>query len=260
MNGVNCALIGRMAGVSQINDRFLRPMVEQAAEAMGLEPGGMDTPISCHPATQRPWRDRFSPLSLHHEEYMLIAACYIVCAYLSGMRVSEIMQVQRGCHFTETTADGLITRHKLRGTTFKDHGRRGIPATWVVIAPVAEAIAVLEQLTDRDELFWAQRIKPQTVPYGAVVQHTYFLKTFRDHVNRIAATGAVPIAAIALRCALNERGEPLAQSAQLSGGAPAAGVLTEELSFLSQILGREMLSEAAGTPVSLMKPDGEAQT
>lgn len=106
------------------------------------------------------------------------------------------MQLQRGCHFTETTADGLITRHKLRGTTFKDHGRRGIPATWVVIAPVAEAIAVLEQLTDRDELFWAQRMKPQTVPYGAVVQHTYFLKTFCDHVNQMAATGAVPIAAI----------------------------------------------------------------
>jgi integrase len=196
LNGVNCALIGWMAGVSQINDRFLRPMVEQAADAMGLEPGGMDTPISCHPATQQPWRDRFSPISLHHEEYMLIAACYIVCAYLSGMRVSEIMQLQRGCHFTETTADGLITRHKLRGTTFKDHGRRGIPATWVVIAPVAEAIAVLEHLTGRDELFWAQRVKPQTVPYGAVVQHTYFLKTFRDHVNRVAATGAVPIAAI----------------------------------------------------------------
>jgi len=196
LNGVNCRLIGQMAGVSQINDRFLRPLVEQAATEMGLEPGGMDTPISCHPATQQPWRDRFSPLSLHHEEYMLIAACYIVCAYLSGMRVSEIMQLQRGCHFTETTADGLITRHKLRGTTFKDHERRGIPAIWVVIAPVAEAIAVLEQLTDRDELFWAQRMKPQTVPYGAVVQHTYFLKTFRDHVNRIAATGAVPIAAI----------------------------------------------------------------
>ncbi len=196
LNGVNCALIGRMAGVSEINDRFLRPLVEQAAAEMGLESGGMDTLISCHTATQQPWRDRFSPLSLHHEEYMLVAACYIICAYLSGMRVSEIMQLQRGCHFTETTADGLITRHKLRGTTFKDHGRRGIPATWVVIAPVAEAIAVLEQLTDRDELFWAQRLKPQTVPYGAVVQHTHFLKTFRDHVNRIAATGAVPIAAI----------------------------------------------------------------
>jgi hypothetical protein len=186
LNGVNGRLIGQMAGVSEVHDRFLRPIIEQAAAEMGLEPGGMDTPISCHPATQQPWRERFSPLSLHHEEYMLVAACYIVCAYLSGMRVSEVMHLQRGCHFTETTADGLITRHKLRGTTFKDHGRRGVPATWVVIAPAAEAIAVLEQLTDRDELFWAQRLKPQTVPYGAVVQHTYFLKTFCDHVNSIA--------------------------------------------------------------------------
>src|SRR5258708_11698959 len=57
------------------------------------------------------------------------------------MRVSEILQLQRGSHFTETTAVGLVPRHKLRGTTFKDHGRGGIPATWVVIAPVAEAIA-----------------------------------------------------------------------------------------------------------------------
>jgi len=196
LNGVNCALIGRMAGVSQINDRFLRPIVEQAAESMGLEPGGMETPISCHPATQQPWRDRFSPNAVHHETYMLIAACYIVCAYLSGMRESEIMQLQRGCHFMETTADGLITRHKLCGTTFKDHGRRGIPATWVVIAPVAEAIAVLEQLTDRDELFWARRMRAETVPYGAVVQSTHFLKAFRDHVNQMAASEAVPLAAI----------------------------------------------------------------
>lgn len=196
LNGVNCRLIGQMAGVSQVNDRFLRPLVERAAAELGLEPGGMDTPLSCHPVTQRPWRERFSPFSLHHEEYMLVAACYIVCAYLSGMRVSEIMYLRRGCHFTETTTDGLVTRHELRGTTFKDHGRRGIPTTWVVIEPVAEAIAVLEQLTDRDELFWAQRLKPQTVLYGAVVKHTHFLKIFCEHVNQMAATGSVPIAAI----------------------------------------------------------------
>jgi hypothetical protein len=34
------------------------------------------------------------------------------------------------------------------------------------------------------------------VGYGAVVKHTHFLKTFCDHVNQMAATGAVPIAAI----------------------------------------------------------------
>ncbi len=196
LHGVNCALIAHMAGVSAITDHSLGPLVERAAAEMGLEPGGMETPISCHPATQRPWRDRFSPNAVHHETYILIAACYIVCAYLSGMRVSEIMQLQRGCHFTETTADGLITRHKLSGTTFKDHGRRGIPATWVVIAPVAEAIAILEHLTDHDDLFWARRMRRTTVPYGAVVQSTYCLKTFHEHVNRMAGAGTVPLAAI----------------------------------------------------------------
>jgi len=185
-----------MAGVGSITDHCLRPILEKAAETMGLEPGGMDTPISCHPTTQRPWRDRFSPNTVLHETSMLVAACYIVCAYLSGMRESEIMQLQRGCHFTETTADGLITRHKLRGMTFKDHGRRGVPATWVVITPVAEAIAVLEQLTDQDCLFWPKRMGPSAVSYGAVVYSARFLKAFRDHVNQIAVTGAVPLAAI----------------------------------------------------------------
>lgn len=196
VHSVNCALVGRMAGVDNISDRILRPILERAAETMGLEPGGMDTPISCHPTTQRPWRDRFSPNEVLHETSMLVAACYIVCAYLSGMRESEIMQLQRGCHFTETTADGLIMRHKLRGTTFKDHGRRGVPATWVVITPVAEAITVLEQLTDLDCLFWPKRMGPSAVSYGAVVYSARFLKAFRDHVNQAAATGAVPLAAI----------------------------------------------------------------
>jgi len=44
------------------------------------------------------------------------------------------------------------------------------------------------------------------------------------------------------------------------GGAPASRVLTEELSFLSQILGRDLLAEATGAPASAISPDGEAQT
>jgi hypothetical protein len=44
------------------------------------------------------------------------------------------------------------------------------------------------------------------------------------------------------------------------GGAPAAIVLTEELSFLSRIVGRDLLAEATGTPASAIRPDGGAQT
>ncbi len=46
LHQVNCALIERMVGVSKITCRSVRSMLEQAAEELGLEPGGMDTPIS----------------------------------------------------------------------------------------------------------------------------------------------------------------------------------------------------------------------
>ena len=44
------------------------------------------------------------------------------------------------------------------------------------------------------------------------------------------------------------------------GGALASVVLAEELAFLSQIVGRDLLAEATGAPGSLMRSDGRAQT
>ncbi len=44
------------------------------------------------------------------------------------------------------------------------------------------------------------------------------------------------------------------------GGAPASVVLAEELAFLSQIVGRDLLVEATGAPASLIGSDGQAQT
>jgi hypothetical protein len=43
------------------------------------------------------------------------------------------------------------------------------------------------------------------------------------------------------------------------GGAPAAVVLAEELSFLSRIVGRDLLAEATGAPASAIRPEGGAQ-
>ncbi len=45
-----------------------------------------------------------------------------------------------------------------------------------------------------------------------------------------------------------------------SGGAPAAVVLSEELTFLSRIVGRDLAVEAAGTPASVTRSGGGAQT
>ena len=50
-------------------------LVTAAIEAIGIEAGGMDTPIATDPDTGRPWRPRFDVKTLVHEERMLQAAC-----------------------------------------------------------------------------------------------------------------------------------------------------------------------------------------
>lgn len=122
---VNRPLVVRMAGLSEFDhvDTGLRHrLLEAAVEELGLELGGLDTTMSENPSTGCPWRGPVTPQDLVVERRMLQAACYVVCAYLSGMRDSEVQELRRGCHEVSRSADGVIERHKLRGRTFKGHG------------------------------------------------------------------------------------------------------------------------------------------
>ncbi|HLW01598.1 MAG TPA: hypothetical protein VKT82_23275 [Ktedonobacterales bacterium] len=157
-------------------------MIQKAVAELGLELGGMDTMIIGRLPDGQPWRSRFSIPSLKHETHMLMAACYIVVAYFSGMRENEIVNLKRGCHVTETTADGQKTRHKVRGKTFKHQGRQGTEATWVVIEPVAEAIAILEQLSSHEYLFRPPSLRESDTQQVAIQARRY-LNVFRDHIN-----------------------------------------------------------------------------
>lgn len=87
----------------------------------------------------------------------LIAACFIVIGYLSGMRPAEVLSLERGC--LQREPDGLLL---LRGRHWKsvydengEHKPQGEirPDPWVVAEPVAVAIRVLEQLHDEQLLF-----------------------------------------------------------------------------------------------------------
>ncbi len=66
--------------------KVTRQLVLDAVTVIGTETGGMDTVISVDPDTGKPWRPHFDAKTLLVEERMLQAACYIVCAYLTGMR------------------------------------------------------------------------------------------------------------------------------------------------------------------------------
>lgn len=155
-------------------------LLERAAAELGLEPGGMDTPVSPDPATGRPWRERFGPNVVAAEADQLRTACYVVCAYLSGMRDGEIMEIRRGGHSLERSADGVVNRHRLRSVVSK--GRRyPEPATWVVTEHVARAIDVMERLDGGDLVF------------GSIGKRMQAVNRFRDHVNRLSEEGlAVP--------------------------------------------------------------------
>jgi hypothetical protein len=45
-----------------------------------------------------------------------------------------------------------------------------------------------------------------------------------------------------------------------AGGTPASAVLTDELTFLSRIVGRDLLAEATSAPAEVRRPDEEAQS
>src|SRR3546814_19335323 len=111
----------------------------------------MDTPISIDPESGWPWREHFDAKTLAHEERMLQAAAYIVCAYLTGMRDCEVQAMRRGCLSLARTADGLIERHRIPSTIYKRRAAVGEAESWVTIKPVADANTALQRPTARPE-------------------------------------------------------------------------------------------------------------
>ncbi|WP_342032995.1 hypothetical protein [Agrobacterium pusense] len=158
----------------------------------------MDTLLSLDPDTGQPWRPRFDVVALEREERMLQAACYVVCAYLTGMRDSEVQAMRPGCLSVTRSDDGLIDRYRVRSVAYKRKGVRGEEADWITIAPVSKAISVLEQLTPRSELQETKTLWPilhipkarkQTLSTDVVTR----LNQFRDHLSERFGGGETPI-------------------------------------------------------------------
>jgi integrase len=173
-------------------------LIAAAVTELGLEIGGMDTPISINPATEQPWRPRFDVKTLLHEERMLQAAAYIVCAYLTGMRDCEVQAMRPGCLSLTRSEDGVIDRYRVRSVAYKSRSNRGEPAEWVTIAPVGEAVAVLERLSARSAqargittLWPVLSLKTGTKAHvsAEIVRQ---LNVYRDHLNKLFGTESEP--------------------------------------------------------------------
>ena len=203
---INYHLLHLHAGVDALAEpnmslglvHVLRARIEAAAVKLGVEVGGMDTPISIDPDSGQPWRARFDVKTVMHEEQMLQAAAYIVCAYLTGMRDCEVQAMRRGSLSIVRSEDGLVERLRIRSTIYKGRAAMGEAASWVTIEPVAEAIAVLERLSARparssgaDTLWPALHSRSgKTHLSGDVRRH---LNAFRDHLNTAFGSADAPV-------------------------------------------------------------------
>jgi integrase len=166
---------------------------------IGVEVGGMDTPISRDPDIGQPWCPRFDARALVQEARMLQAACYVVCAYLTGMRDCEVQAMRAGCLSLTRSEDGIIERHSVQSVAYKGNAAQGERAEWITIAPVAAAVSVLERLVVWSTVrrgtgtLWPvldlARARNNQVS-SAIVSH---LNEFRDHLNARFGTADAPI-------------------------------------------------------------------
>lgn len=188
INARQCLL---MAGIASLHPTpRMRAALTQASAQMPLEVGGLDTEVSLDPTTDLPWRSRFDRESATTEARMLMAACYIVIAYLSGMRDSEVQMLGRNCLDPERGERGEVVRHRIKGRVYKDRKPQGDPARWVVLPVVTQAVEVLLALHDGHLLFERTSYKRESHVIGhRIVQ---VLNQFADHVGHLRPHDAIP--------------------------------------------------------------------
>ncbi len=170
-------LVSIADAIGATRDQFdrlgLRQQIHKAATAVGVSASGtFDIPIHGQ-LHGKPWIDGIGTMHKGNAQglgtlaRLLQASCYVLIAYLSGMRDSEIKNLRRGCLHTDCDPDGNAYRWRVKSLAFKGEiDPEGTPASWVVGEPTARAIKMLEQLQpdDTDLLFARLPHGPGTGP------------------------------------------------------------------------------------------------
>ncbi|MGW5276400.1 hypothetical protein ACWEQP_28400 [Streptomyces sp. NPDC004044] len=95
--------------------------------------------VQSEDGTSAPWRTQISAIELAFELHMLRAAIYVFVAALTLMRDSEVQEIQRDAVRTYFGSPAVRSRKTKLDPTRPE-------LYWWIIEPVAEALAVLEQL------------------------------------------------------------------------------------------------------------------
>jgi integrase len=146
---------GRLAATLECHRREIvkrRQAIDAVAAVVGVADAAFIDEAIQGTLDGRPWVKAITthhtlPTSLAALARHLQTACYIVTAFLSGMRDSEVKHIKRGCVEVKRDEDGNACRWRVHSRAFKgEEDAEGVEATWTVCEPVVRAIRVLEQL------------------------------------------------------------------------------------------------------------------
>lgn len=153
------------ASVEQVYKRAKRGAWKQAVDQRP-GPSPLQTPVTGSIGGQ-PWRDAVDFNEALDLLRHLGTACFIVIAYLTGMRPGEVLGLRTDCcPDPERGGNGVLPQHMIYGHVYKtacdkdgNHLSTGVlrEAPWVAIAPVVHAVRVLERLVPADALLFDHR-------------------------------------------------------------------------------------------------------
>jgi hypothetical protein len=183
----------KIIGESATNSAHIQGLLLQAADEIGLD-------WQCAAKLPRETlvmlrRGSLIGKALVREMTMLVLAGFIVVAYLTGMRDSEVQDMRRGCLRRQGSDDGGHTRWYIRSRVWKARNVMGDPEQWVAIDEVAKTVQVIERLHEvmgspKECYLFGLRLSDSfkqsrdDLPIGQGIGR--LLDLFRDHVNVLA--------------------------------------------------------------------------
>jgi hypothetical protein len=193
-------LLARQAGITQFQLHWiphLRGPIEATLNIVGAEkPFGRNAV-----AVDRADNDGTTPWTLPLDRLQAVALVGIVrtaaiglLAAVSGMRSSELMELEVGCRRPPERYGPDLVRYRLASRVVKGQQLGGVPDEWVVIEPAYQAAQLLEQLHDNPE--------PGTPLLGRFafdVRHTWFRNWVNGPSGQRLGLAPIPDTPISLR-------------------------------------------------------------
>lgn len=204
---INLAHLAREARCKMdVVQRVARGAVEETAEEVGIDDDTyLRTPMACK-LEGRPWLDRLRYKDVPKMLTLLSTAAYILIAFYSGMRDSEIKHLRKGCLTAVRDSAGEPIRYLLTSLAFKgENNIAGVSATWVVSEEVAHAVKVLETIQSPEaEFLFAPSLLPLAgrrhtkASHGAMTVHqtnrelNRFVAWVNEYCGAQGHTGFIP--------------------------------------------------------------------